>query len=451
MAARPIDDTAKDRLAQLTIGSSYTAATALQRAQIDEASRTAANRVNAFAQYFTLTDRTTDAGGDTVSTADAYQIDIAEWFHWWMAEGCYELSLAYRKEMMEGARRKADDSKVEALTAWTSQQIGTSNLSGGSVTLQTVRQFVLGHCVRRQKPLFPDIQMVDNCVQEVLNQLWNSHGWTFRRRTATMRLAIFPLATATWTESSKTITQTGAFSGYTFASGDIVRVEGGTGVVEGDYRLASKTSDNAIVLVDSLSAAGADLAAGDISGALQTVRFFGLEGETFDSCASRKWYFREGSAATTNIKLCNDDLSMEFIPADAMAAQRSVTSSPTGRPRWFRMQSTAGTRSWRFWPRPDQTYYAFGEIFFTGPSLPSTPTATTAFDKFPPEFRPVIREMSLVKTLASCGIPQDEDRLDILLSPLLAVYDDHGDADQDQSVRDVNHDYDVAQYGGYGV
>lgn len=454
MAARPIDDTAKNLVAVEAVGSTYTAATTQQKAQIDEAARTAANRVNAYAQFFALADRTADAGGDTVATADAYQIDIAEWFNWWLAEAGYQLAFAYRKEAIELQRRRADDARKECLEAWTSQQIATTNLAGGTFTLLTIRQYILGHCVRRKEPLYPDVQTVDNSIQEVLNELWNSAGWTFRRRTATMRIGVTELSTATWTESSKTLTQTGAFASYTFQSGDIVRIESGTGAVPGDYRVASRTSDDAIVLVDSLSAAAGNLSTGDIAGALQTVRFFGLDGATFDAPSSRKWWFQDGSASSVDInsKLYGArELCMEWLDADQMASVRGVTSAATGRPEFFRMQSNAGTRNWRFWPRPDQAYTLFGEVFTTGPTLPTTPSGTTAFDLFPAEFRPVIRQWALARVLANHGVPQNEDRLKAMLDPLLASYDDHGNADNDQSIRDVNGDYGATmQFGGWG-
>lgn len=56
------------------------------------------------------------------------------------------------------------------------------------------------------------------------------------------------LSSVTWTESSKTITKTGAFVEYTFRAGDRLTVFSGTGAVAGSYLIASRTSANAIVL-----------------------------------------------------------------------------------------------------------------------------------------------------------------------------------------------------------
>lgn len=53
---------------------------------------------------------------------------------------------------------------------------------------------------------------------------------------------------ATLTTSTKTLTKTAAFAGYTWASGDRVYLSAGTGVTVGSYEVASKTSDDAIVL-----------------------------------------------------------------------------------------------------------------------------------------------------------------------------------------------------------
>ena len=62
-----------------------------------------------------------------------------------------------------------------------------------------------------------------------------------------------------WTEATKTLTKTGAFTSYTFVAGDTIAVTAGTGATAGTYTIASRTSNNAIVLTTSIGA-GADLA-----------------------------------------------------------------------------------------------------------------------------------------------------------------------------------------------
>jgi len=62
----------------------------------------------------------------------------------------------------------------------------------------------------------------------------------------------FGLSSATFTNSTKTLTSTGAFSSYTFSAGDEIYISGGTGVTAGLYEIASKTSSDAIVLVDDI-------------------------------------------------------------------------------------------------------------------------------------------------------------------------------------------------------
>lgn len=59
----------------------------------------------------------------------------------------------------------------------------------------------------------------------------------------------FALTAATFTNATKTLSQTGAFTSYTFTAGDQIYISGGTGVTAGLYEIASKTSNDAIVLV----------------------------------------------------------------------------------------------------------------------------------------------------------------------------------------------------------
>lgn len=72
------------------------------------------------------------------------------------------------------------------------------------------------------------------------------------------------LATATWAESTFTLTQNG--HGYTFATGDVIYLSTGTGLTPGLYEVASSTT-NTIVLVETSTLRdvgnGSDVAAGD--------------------------------------------------------------------------------------------------------------------------------------------------------------------------------------------
>lgn len=57
---------------------------------------------------------------------------------------------------------------------------------------------------------------------------------------------------ATWTEATKTITKTNAFSSYTFVEGDKITITGGTGATAGVYEIDSKTDASNIVLKTSI-------------------------------------------------------------------------------------------------------------------------------------------------------------------------------------------------------
>lgn len=67
---------------------------------------------------------------------------------------------------------------------------------------------------------------------------------------------ITALSGAQWTESSKTITKSAAFTNYTFtsASNDKVVITGGTNATVGIYTVAGKTSADAITLTASIGA-----------------------------------------------------------------------------------------------------------------------------------------------------------------------------------------------------
>lgn len=61
-------------------------------------------------------------------------------------------------------------------------------------------------------------------------------------------------SSGSWNNGTLTLTITGAFAGYTPAVDDQINVTGGTGVTAGFYTIASKTSDDAVVLTSSIAA-----------------------------------------------------------------------------------------------------------------------------------------------------------------------------------------------------
>lgn len=75
--------------------------------------------------------------------------------------------------------------------------------------------------------------------------------------TADITKQVMVIATGTWDVSAMTLTKTAAFTTYTWAKGDQLYVSGGTGVTAGWFRIASKTSANAIVMQDSIATADA--------------------------------------------------------------------------------------------------------------------------------------------------------------------------------------------------
>ncbi len=102
-------------------------------------------------------------------------------------------------------------------------------------------------------------------LNEAGHHLYSMHPW----RWAVGRSSLLDLrgsladTTATWTAATSTLTETGAFTDYSFLAGDEIQILDGTGATTGVYKIASRTSANAIVLDGSIAAG--DLATGDIS------------------------------------------------------------------------------------------------------------------------------------------------------------------------------------------
>lgn len=65
------------------------------------------------------------------------------------------------------------------------------------------------------------------------------------------------IAAGAWVAATKTLTKTAAFASYTWQRGDQLYVSGGTGVTAGWYEIGARTSDNAIIMLDSIATANA--------------------------------------------------------------------------------------------------------------------------------------------------------------------------------------------------
>lgn len=76
--------------------------------------------------------------------------------------------------------------------------------------------------------------------------------------------------TGTWTESSATLNASNAWRFYTWLPGDLIEITGGTGTIQKYIEVTSRVDNSNIVLAESLSTAGADLAVGDIAGTIHT-------------------------------------------------------------------------------------------------------------------------------------------------------------------------------------
>lgn len=93
----------------------------------------------------------------------------------------------------------------------------------------------------------------------ILNQagehLYSMHSWRFAQgRGALLNLrGEISGEAAAWTPGTLTLTLASAFTDYSFLEGDEIQITDGTGVTEGFYTVASRTSANAIVLESSIA------------------------------------------------------------------------------------------------------------------------------------------------------------------------------------------------------
>jgi len=102
-------------------------------------------------------------------------------------------------------------------------------------------------------------------IDEGLNQCLHMLGesYDFRGMISESEVAVceqtdLAITSGSWTTATKTLTKTAAFASYTWVSGDMIYVTGGTDVTPDYYTVASRTSDNAIVLTSEITTTSVD-------------------------------------------------------------------------------------------------------------------------------------------------------------------------------------------------
>jgi hypothetical protein len=365
------------------------------------------------------------------------------WDRLFVAKAAMILVKTVRPDRLSEFQRDHEVALDEAIDTYARDLISSTSLAGQDIKLAGIRSFVIDHCVKRadantglRRRLFPNISQIDGHIQWVLNFLWNVRPWHFRKRQVLVRLITVDISTATWTQSTKTLTSTGSFTDTRIAIGGRVLITGGTDVLTGEYVIVSRTSDNAIVLDTSIASTAANLTAGDITGSVAMLVMEGMHGvETFDAVASRRLYY-EGLGYGAKI---------EWKDSNDMAMAKAVNSLSTGLPRWFRWEKYSTGVTWHLSPFPDGNYTLRGAVSVSGPgTLTDNTSLDTAIARFPTDFGTVIRDMVLARVLlffrASDGEGMWRRAID-QCDNLLPSYSDQGFATRQTSMEDVYGDH----------
>lgn len=374
------------------------------------------------------------------------------WNRLFIAKAAMILAKSQRPDRFQEFVKDHETAYDEAIDTYTRDLVSTTSLAGQGVGLSAIRANVIDHCVKRadastglRRRLFPQIAQIDGHIQWTMNYVWNYKPWHFRKRQVTMNIETESVTGATWTESSKTLTQTGAFTNTRIAAGARVLLSGGTGIITGEYVIASRTSDDAIVLDTSISSAATDLTSADIVGKVQVVTLYGMQsGETFDAVESRKFYYDNTFNGSELMHLDSSDMAKA-------KAREGFTSNI---PRWFRWEKYgASGLTWHVSPFPNSDYTLRGAVRISGPGTLSTSASLdTAMARFPAEFGPVIRDIVLARTLLAYRASDGESMFRRAMEQcdnLLPVYADQGWPSRQEGMEDVYDDFGALRRWAY--
>lgn len=387
------------------------------------------------------------------------------WESLFVARCCALLAESTRPEMVPAFQGEYERSLDQLVDTFSKTLMSTVAISGTaqsqSLTLRGIRAFVANHCIRRKGPgtglrrrIFPPVEDIDAHLQWTMNHIWNSGAWNFRKRQVSVTFNVLSVSDATWTESTKTLTKASGFASYTHVDGARILITDGTGATTGEFVIASKTSDNAIVLESSLSSAGVNLTTGDIDGKLCWVTYQGMQsGETFDSLASRWLVFGATTAAGGG-----GTSKLMWADATQIAAARAYLGISTGRPQAFRTERRGSATTWHMTPFPDQNYVLHGAVLAAGPGSFATATGdvdfATILAKFPTEFGPVIRDMTLARVLLAHSASDAESfwaRAVDQMGGMLPTFADPGTPSRLVVSEDMYNDWSDQMGGAFSV
>lgn len=392
----------QNRIAHAVFGVAYSSLDAVQKAALDgtwtTGSLASGHAFDALTEITQIANWFEQAGATSAPQA---------WEGWHVWDTAMRLAVTYRPERYQAykdQREVAIDSLLDSFTLRDPTGTFSSSNTSVALTVNGLRFYVLNACARRKESgtnsglrrrIFPPIDLIDSEIQWVLNYVYNKEFWNFRKRQVMVIIRVFPFTGATWTESTKAISTSSAFTDMV-AHPARVLVTDGTGVVVGDYQVASKDDDDTILLTQSISEDDSNLTDGDINGAVCTVEFRGLlTGETFDAIASRKFYYNDAQTSGG---------VLSWVDASNMAQLLAQGRTTTGRPAYMRTEiQPPSTVTWQMVPFPDASYVLNGAVFATGPGTPSSATDATVIQKFPTEFGPVIKGLLLARVLQQYG------------------------------------------------
>lgn len=157
----------------------------------------------------------------------------------------------------------------------------------------------------------------------------------------------YPFGTLTncsWDSGTKVLTKTGAFAAYVWQIGDTIYINGGTGIVAGSYYIASRSSNDAIVLESSIGATAADIGVSggwwktiakaqtvlDAAGSTADIALLFKNGDLWKETVSTTYPITSGGATTTIQLTAGGSLYGETYPSCVpVTANVSLTGGTT--------------------------------------------------------------------------------------------------------------------------
>jgi len=111
------------------------------------------------------------------------------WEHWLVKKAAADCAASFSVAEDEDLTRAAFTAQVEAFQAYSMLASDHTTADDLGYEVQKIRRYVFTSTTSGDKPVLPQVSLIDTAIESVLSELWNMADWSFRSQDIVVNLA----------------------------------------------------------------------------------------------------------------------------------------------------------------------------------------------------------------------------------------------------------------------